>query len=205
MTDNLLKGFQEYRASVYEGDNPIMDQLIKEGQNPDYFIISCIDSRANPGTIFKPAPGTFFAHKAMGAIVRPYNQGTALAAALHFAITYNKVKTIIVMGHTNCGAIDAMIQGIPDEEISTFLDVAKTGLKKAIEKHPHDHDAQDLHRHTEEEIILESIENLKEYPSVKKALSDSKLSIKPWLFDMEQGAIYEHSTKTNKFEDLTNA
>ncbi len=64
MANLLLKGFKMFRKENYEG-NTLMKRLVKDGQSPDYFIISCIDSRSNPGTIFRPEPGTFFAHKAM--------------------------------------------------------------------------------------------------------------------------------------------
>lgn len=203
MGDILLDGFKTFRQKAYEGHDPIMEKLVKEGQNPDYFIISCIDSRANPGTIFSPPPGTFFAHKAMGAIVRPYNKGTALAAALQFALHYNKVKTLIVMGHTQCGAIDALIKGITDSEISSFLDVAKKGLNKAIQICPHDDDSLHLHRTAEEQIVLESIENLKNYPSVSEAIKKGDVEIKGWLFDLEEGQIYQHDNNTNTFKILS--
>ena len=200
MTDKLLRGFQEFRETAYDGETPIMPQLVKDGQKPDYFIISCIDSRANPGTIFKPEPGTFFAHKAMGAIVRPYKKGTALAAALHFALNYNNVKTLIVMGHTQCGAINALINGLEDDEITSFLDVAQHGVDKAQEQSKTCE--TDLHRLAEEQIVKESVENLKAYPSVKEALDKGSVDIKAWIFDMKHGHICEHNPDTNIFEEV---
>jgi carbonic anhydrase len=178
MTNTLLKGFQEFRKEAYEGECTLMEQLVEHGQNPDYFIISCIDSRANPGTIFNPAPGTFFAHKAMGAIVRPYEKGTALAAALQFALNYQKVSTIVVLGHTGCGAVKALVDGLDDEEIQKFTDVVQ-------------HCACESYQDTEKRVILQSVENLKAYPSVSKALREKRIEIKSWLFDMEQGVILE--------------
>lgn len=203
MPNILLDGFKRFRKKAYEGHDPLMEKLVKDGQNPDFFIISCIDSRANPGTIFNPPPGTFFAHKAMGAIVRPYHKGTALAAALQFALLYNGVKTLIVMGHTQCAAIDGLISGIADSEISSFLDVAQKGLNNAIKICPEDKDSHLLHRNAEEQIVLESIENLKRYPSVEKSLKENKVEIKGWLFDLEEGQIYQHNSASNAFEILT--
>lgn len=190
MTDKLIEGFKKFRAEAYEGDCNLMERLVENGQDPKYFLISCIDSRANPGFIFKPDPGTFFAHKAMGAIVRPYKQGTALAAGLHFALNYNNVDKIIVLGHTGCGAVKALVDGLPDEEIQSFVEVAKKSICSS-------------HRETEEKIVLHSIENLKGYPSVAKALTENRVVIKPWLFDMEAGEILEYSEDRKKFEILS--
>lgn len=202
--DDLLNGFYEFHDEHYGDDESLMPRLVEEGQDPDYFIISCIDSRSNPGTIFKAPPGTFFAHKAMGAIVRPYHKGTALAAALQFAINYNNVKKIIVLGHTGCGAIRALVEQIEDEEIAGFIAVAKKGLEKAKECHacPDHHDA-DLFRHAEEQITLLSTENLKTYPSVQKALDEGRIEIATWLFDMEEGAILGYDENAGDFVNLT--
>lgn len=199
--DTLIEGFLAFRRYSYQGDAASMPRLVEEGQSPDYFIISCIDSRSNPGTIFRPAPGTFFAHKAMGSIVRPYKQGTALAAALQFALTHNKVNKIVILGHTGCGAIKALVEQIDDPEIASFVEVARAGLERA-KTLAADGDAT-LFRHAEEQIVLQSRENLKSYPSVKLALDEGRLEIRAWLFEMETGELFEYNEPAQKFIAIT--
>lgn len=187
---DMINGFKDFKRQAYDADCTLMETLVKEGQNPDVFIISCIDSRANPGTIFNPKPGTFFAHKAMGAMVRPYKKGTALSAALQFAINYQNVTTIIVMGHTKCGAVKALVEGLDDEEIAEFTSVVQ-------------HCACDSYADTEKRVVLQSVDNLKCYPAVSKALREGKVTIKPWLFDLEKGEILEHNEDTEEFEVIS--
>lgn len=203
MTSKLLAGFKKFRKDAYGHPDALMPLLVKDGQAPDYFIISCIDSRGNPGTIFQPEPGTFFAHHAMGAIVRPYKKGTALAAALQFALTYNNIQKIIVLGHTGCGAVKALVEKLDDEEISSFVEVAKIGLHRAEERCGGTCSHEELLRHTEEEIVLESMRNLKSYPSVYIALSEKRLEITGWLFDMEHGQILEYNSDKHEFIPIT--
>jgi len=191
MVQDLLDGFKNFKNEAYGGECTLMEKLVQNGQDPKHFLISCIDSRGNPGTIFRPEPGTFFAHKAMGAIVRPYKQGTALAAALHFALTYNNVSTIIVLGHTGCGAVKALCDGLEDEEIQSFVEVAQKSVRSCTRK-------------TEEQIVLHSVENLLGYPSVAKALEENRIKILPWLFDMENGAILEFKSDSEQFEAVDN-
>jgi len=200
MTQDLINGATEFKHYHYEGDNKLMAELVKAGQDPKYFIISCIDSRCNPGTIFRAPPGIFFAHKAMGAIVRPYRQGTALAAALQFAINYNKVETIIVLGHTQCGAIKALAENLEDSEISEFINVAQSALDKARLSCT-DHD--EILAKTERNAIRQSTDNLKKYPSVEKALSENKITVKSWQFDMSTGDLLEYSEGKDQFEIIT--
>jgi len=168
MPDKLIRGAIEFKKEQFSSEYGIMPLLAAEGQNPKNFIISCIDSRCNPGVIFKAPPGSFFSHKAMGAIVRPYKKGTALAAALQFALNYNHIENIIVLGHTGCGAIKAMVEDLDDEEIRSFISEAKQSLKKA--EH---HDLGDAER----KIIINSIENLTSYPSVKEALAEKRVTL----------------------------
>ncbi len=203
MTDKLLKGFKEFRKETYEGHDALMPQLVEDGQKPDYFIISCIDSRSNSGTLFKPPPGAFFSHKAMGAIVRPYEKGTALSAALHFALHYNGVKNIILLGHTHCGGVKALVDELDDDEITSFISVAKKGLEQAKACCGESADHNDLLREAEKKILLQSTENLKTYPSVQKALENNQLTIKSWLFDMEAGDILEYQKDKKEFINIT--
>ncbi len=202
MTEALIEGFLRFRKQAYETPDAVMPALVRDGQAPDYFVISCIDSRTNPGMIFNVPPGTFFAHKAMGAIVRPYKHGTALAAALQYALTYNNVSKLIILGHTCCGAIHALIDDIEDSEIASFIEVAKTGLARAQAMADNETDHDDLHRHAEEQIVLQSAENLKGYPSVARALDENRLIIKPWLFDMSAGDLLEYDENNAQFVSL---
>ena len=202
MPHPLLEGFNTFRREQYESSGALMPRLVEEGQSPDYFIISCIDSRSSPAMMFKAQPGIFFGHKAMGAIVRPYKKGTALAAALQFALIHNKVKEIIVLGHTGCGAIKALVDKIDDEEISSFIDVAQKGLEKAKDCCGGVCTYDELLRHAEEQIVLESTQNLKTYPSVQKALSENRVIIRSWLFDMANGVMLDYNQDANKFSKM---
>ena len=200
--ESLLLGFAQFRHDTYEGRKAVMPRLVEQGQDPDYFVISCIDSRSNPATIFNAPPGAFFAHKAMGAIVRPYKQGTALAAALQFAIKYNNVHKLIVLGHTGCGAIKALVEKLDDDEISSFITIAKEGLEKAKACHADETQHDDLFRHAEEQIVLTSTENLKTYPVVRDALAQGQIEIVSWLFNMEEGALYNYDASQDEFIEI---
>ena len=199
MTQDLIKGAAEFKHYHYEKDNDVMHTLTTQGQDPKYFIISCIDSRCNPYTIFRAPPGLFFTHKAMGAIVRPYVQGTALAAALQFALEYNNIETVIVLGHTKCGAIKALAEGLEDSEISSFVNIAQNALTKSKACCS---DSQSIINQTERETILESTQNLLTYPSIAKALKNKTIEVKSWQFDMQTCQLFEYNEQSNQFEDL---
>ncbi|MCK5284873.1 MAG: hypothetical protein KAJ86_04725 [Alphaproteobacteria bacterium] len=204
MEHELIKGFHKFREKEYKGKKPLMTQLIEEGQSPKYFIISCIDSRCHPGAVFHAKPGTFLAHKAMGAIVRPYKKDTPLAASLQFGLEHNNVSEIIVLGHTRCGAIKALLNNAKGSDIRGFLSMAQNGIKTAKRKCGENPTLEELRRKAEEEIIIQSAKNLTKYPSVRKALKKGRATIKIWMFDMEEGNILEYQTDKKIFKALTN-
>lgn len=207
MTDRLIKGFTErFRPKAYEGNTPVMPELISYGQKPEYFIISCADSRCDPGTIFDAQPGEFFGFKSIGAIVRPYVTGTALAASLQFAINTLKVKKIVILGHTHCGAIKALHDDTDDPEIASFIDVAHEAMTKARDLHKNgccDHDGDDaLLRVAEEQVLLASAKNLMTYPSVANAIKENNLHIESWIFEMDHGEILRYDLTTSSFVSI---
>lgn len=208
MTDRLLAGFQNrFRPKAYEGKKPIMPELVSYGQTPDYFIVSCADSRCDPGTIFDAQPGEFFGFKSIGAIVRPYKTGTALAASLQFAINALKVKKLLVIGHTHCGAIKALHDGTDDPEIASFIDVAHEAMDEARKAQSTNNDVnndeESLLRLAEKQVLLTSAKNLMTYPSVKNAVGAGNLHIESWIFDMDEGDILRFDPETSKFVVVT--
>jgi carbonic anhydrase len=55
----------------------------------------------------------------------------------------------------------------------------------------------------EEEIVLLSAENLKHYPSVATALAEGRVTIRPWIFNMELGELFHYDDDSKKFVSLT--
>ena len=79
------------------------NELVK-GQHPDTLIITCSDSRVVPEFIFNASLGDLFVIRTAGNVI---NEGEL--ATVEYAIEHLKVKHIVVLGHTHCGAIHASI------------------------------------------------------------------------------------------------
>jgi len=206
MTDKLLEGFeQRFLPKAYSDKGALMPELVEYGQQPDYMIISCADSRSDPGIIFDANPGIFFGFKAVGAIVRPYKPGTALAASLQYALQYLKIPNLLLVGHTHCGAVKALHDNIEDTELSGFMDVMHDAMDKARQIACPNDDVQDycdeetLLREAERQVLNLSAENLLGYPAVKKAIDESRLNIERLIFDMSKGAILRYDERSGDY------
>lgn len=202
MTQKLLDGFLKYRAddSVW-GDEGLMTRLMRDGQKPEFMIISCVDSRTNPGTIFNALPGACFVFRAPGAIIRPYKTGTALAATLQIAIDAG-VSNIVVLGHTGCAAMQHLIEHAQDPEIEGFLKVAESAREHARTLVDTD-DKESFQNETGRQAAILSGENLKTYPAVANAIQAGKLQLDVWMFDMHDGNILTYDPDQKTFNPLT--
>lgn len=204
MTDRLLKGFEErFHPKAYSDEGAVMSELVEYGQQPDYMIISCADSRSDPGIIFDAHPGVFFGFKAIGAIVRPYKPGTALAASLQYALHYLKIPKLYLLGHTHCGAVKALHDQTEDPDLAGFMDVMHDAMDKAREIAGEGSDEETILREAERQVLELSAENLLGYPAVQEALDQNRLKIELLIFDMEHGTILRYDPKTGDYSPAT--
>ena len=94
------------------------------------------------------------------------------------------------MGHTHCGAVHALVEGIDDEDVAPWLSVAQNACARASQKvSNNEHEA--LLRETEKETVIESVNNVLDYPVVQKAVQDGRIEVHGWLFAMDSGDIHE--------------
>ena len=74
-----------------------------DDQKPDAVVITCSDSRVPAELIFHVNIGDLFVIRNAGNVVSP-----SVLASVQYAVEHLKVQTVIVMGHTSCGAIEAI-------------------------------------------------------------------------------------------------
>tara|TARA_B100000780_G_scaffold272492_1_gene234809 strand:- start:583 stop:1248 length:666 start_codon:yes stop_codon:yes gene_type:complete len=204
LTDKLLEGFENrFLPKAYGDDGALMPELVEYGQKPDYMIISCADSRADPGIIFDANPGVFFGFKAIGAIVRPYKEGTALAACLQFALHHLKVPKLYVVGHTHCGAVQALHDNTDDTDLASFMDVMHDAMEQARKITGHDNDEELLLREAERQVVNLSAKNLETYPAVREALDENRLIIERLIFDMSEGRMLRYNSQSGTYDPVT--
>ena len=98
------------------------DELVK-GQHPEVLIITCSDSRVVPEFIFNCSLGDIFVIRTAGNVI---NEGEL--ATVEYAIEHLKVKRIVVLGHTHCGAVHATIKN----EKGQYLDPILNRIRKNI-------------------------------------------------------------------------
>jgi carbonic anhydrase len=192
----LIKGVQKFQTSYFNTHRELFEELSK-GQKPRILFITCCDSRISPNLLTQTEPGELFIMRNMGNIIPPY--GAILggeSAVIEYAIEVLKIKDIVVCGHSQCGAV----QGLLDNHLSDNLPLVKDWLKYAestrrimLENYQH-LSGEELVNTAIEENVLAQIENLKTYPSVHAKLYRGQLTIHAWIYRIETGVVNVYST-----------
>lgn len=157
--------------------NPLYFDQLKKGQTPDFFVLSCSDSRVSPSIITQMPLGKMFTHRNIANQVNEDDE--SFSASLYYALKHLKVKTILVKGHTDCGGVKAASGHNHEEELVPWLAPIKNIL-------PHHHDVYSLDELTRINV-LEQVKRVKEHPIYKKY--GKGVHVVGCLFHVESGEL----------------
>jgi len=195
--DKLLKGYLGFREKYASGDASVMHYLSRFGQKPQAMVVSCCDSRVDPGLILQCDPGDLFVTRNVANIVPPYEKDMmhhGTSAALEFGICYLEVKYLILLGHSQCGGIEALInsQSLKQNDfISSWVSL--------IDSKDFDSDHVD---DCAKYALQQSYENCLTFPWVKERIRAKALSIHLWFFDIESGQIFSYAPEVGAYRPL---
>lgn len=109
----LIDGNARYVANAaINTDHAVTRAARAQGQQPFAAIVSCSDSRVAPELIFDQGPGGLFVVRVAGNFISEEGLAT-----LEYGVAVLGINTIVVLGHTACGAVDATIASIKDREL----------------------------------------------------------------------------------------
>jgi carbonic anhydrase len=192
-----LLGYKQFRQKYAQGDNSVMRFLSNYGQQPQLMVVSCCDSRVDPALILQCDPGDLFVVRNVANIIPPYendigHHGTS--AALEFGICSLEVEDLILLGHSQCGGIMALLDdnGLTQNDfISSWVSLAR--VPNVDVQDPDEYAKLALHQ---------SLQNCLTFPWIKDRVEQKKLTIHLWFFDVKKGEILTYSDEHKTFEAL---
>ena len=194
--EQLKDGVRKFRAEVYPLRAEIFAQAASEPQRPQTLFITCADSRVDPNELTSSGTGDVFVTRNIGNMVPAYGEMLGgVSAVVEFAVSSLGVRHIVVCGHSDCGAMKALLQ--PESvakmpTVTSWLKNAHAALAVAATLHERDVEEGSekplLEVLTEQNVLLQ-LQHLKTHPSVAGAMALGELSISGWIYDIGKGQV----------------
>jgi carbonic anhydrase len=208
--DRLIAGFKVFRTRYFEQRPELFAELASKGQSPDVLIVGCSDSRADPAILLDTEPGELFVIRNVANLIPPYQpdgQYHGTSAALEFAVRDLAVRHIVVLGHSGCGGIKALIESEESgtleghEFIANWVSIAgRARAARAADSAGADPEHEC--RLVEQAAVRVSLENLMSFPWIRRKVGVGELSIHGWWFDLEHGRLWGIDAPEAEFKVL---
>ncbi|MEU4838307.1 bifunctional SulP family inorganic anion transporter/carbonic anhydrase [Nocardia testacea] len=192
--DPLVSGIAAYHRSHAHLVRPHLDEL-RDGQDPDSFFLTCSDSRIVPNVITNSGPGDLFTVRNVGNLV-PEHGDASVEAALVFALEKLNVRSVVVCGHSSCGAMGALHSGeSAGPGIDRWLEYGQPSLARYRAGHAVGHAAEAAGFGPVEQLSMVNIavqlENLRRHPSVRRAIDERGVTVSGLFFDIASARVIE--------------
>ena len=203
---HFIAGFKQFKKQYFCPENAFYDALA-QGQRPKVLTVACCDSRVDPAILMNCQPGDMFVVRNVANIVPPYEAGAGLrgaCAALEYGVVYLGVEHVIVLGHSCCGGIEALMA--PDLEkmgefIGPWVNIVQSALQRVEEEFAGEPVAV-RQKACELASILVSLENLLTFPWIRTRVENQTLHLHGWYFDMGKGELLGYQPELGSFELL---
>lgn len=209
MPDELLARLRRFHDHTFPGVQDRFQHLVRDGQHPTILFIGCSDSRLVPYLLTGTGPGELFIVRNVGAFVPPYDiraQHGQLAgfhgttAAIEYAVLNLKVAHIIVCGHSHCGGVRALYEGVgPDApNLNAWLDLGREAVLPVQL-------TDEALRRTEQRAVVLQLERLMDYPMVRRQVDAGQLALHGWHYVIEDGEVHVFDVHQGAFVPASSA
>ena len=184
--DRLMQGNARYAANQPNERDFSHDRAERAtAQYPIAAVLSCADSRVSPELLFDQSPGDVFVVRLAGNFLD--DDGFA---SLEYAVKFLGAPLVMILGHTNCGAIDAAIKVVKDRiELPGHLPELIKSIEPAVIAAHARHPSDLLAAATEENVRL-NVKRLEgNDPIMTEPLAAKKLAIAGGVYDIATGKV----------------
>jgi carbonic anhydrase len=183
--ERLMEGNERYVKGTTRRHDFIRERpALALGQNPFAGILGCADSRVGPEYAFDVGRGDVFVCRAAGNFADPYS-----IASFEYAVAVLDLPLILVLGHSNCGAVEAAIKAVKDGKeysghIPTLIDALRPAVKAAQTQ------TGDLLENAIKQNVILNVQTLKSAePILSNAVQGGKLNVVGGTYNLDTGVV----------------
>jgi len=203
--DRLIAGHKRFLAEVFPGKR---DQfhLLAEMQAPEWLFITCSDSRVVPDLILGTGPGDLFITRNAGNVVPVSGQDVdGVTATIEYAVEVLRVKSAILCGHSDCGAMKAALDRKSLENLPKarrWLGHVESAFSHRQPLDPADGEHAELASLIRGNVVAQLL-NLRAQPAVARAVVEGRLTVHGWYYDILTGRIEQYDEQMRRFLPLS--
>ena len=196
----VFAGVQEFHRHTADLVRPHLSELV-DGQHPDTFFLTCADSRVVPNVITASGPGDLFTIRNIGNLVPSgarSDGGTgdaSVEAALQYAVDVLGVTSVVVCGHSGCGAMGALLASSTDGALSDWLAWGAPSVEAHAMGHPVGRAAAEDGRSEADQLAMVNVavqlQTLQRHPVVGPALAEGRLTVTGLFFDIQTASVHQ--------------
>ncbi|MEU9042497.1 MULTISPECIES: SulP family inorganic anion transporter [unclassified Kitasatospora] len=197
----LLDGVRVFQLHTAPLIRPELARLAREGQTPSQLFLTCADSRMVTSMITNSGPGDLFTVRNVGNLVpAPFEPGAAddsVAAAVQYAVEVLEVRSITVCGHSGCGAMKALLDGVhehpgPPTPLARWLRNGRGSLDR-LRRAPAEFATRPVVDPVEQLCltnVVQQLDQLMANPAVERRVEEGTLRLVGMYFDFATAQAY---------------
>lgn len=204
--NKLLEGVKRFQKEVFGLHKKLFSKLAHR-QAPHTLFITCSDSRISPLMLTQTKLGEIFILRNAGNIVPEYSAiSNGEAATIEFALRGLGIENIVVCGHSNCGAMKAVLDPKLCDQfpaLKGWLTHTKTA-KEMLDSYPHLGNNPHLDLVIKGNVLAQ-LDNLQTHPAVAEKLAGGTLNLYLWIYEISTGTIESYDYLAKQFKPLAEA
>ena len=203
--EKIIAGVHSFRTNVFPKNQSFFEQLAAKQQKPGALFITCADSRVNPNLITQTEPGDLFLIRNAGNIVPPHGAPCGgETATIEYAVEVLGIPNIIICGHSQCGAMQALLEPAQMEHlpaVKAWCGHAEA-TRRIVRQRYRDLPPDELAMVATEENVLVQMNNLSTHPCVAARLASGEVHIFGWYYDIGTGRVLQYDQSHGHFVEL---
>lgn len=184
--ERLMQGNGRYAANAPEHKDFSAGRAERvSAQYPIAAVLSCSDSRVAPELAFDQGPGDVFVVRVAGNFINVDG-----LASLEYAVKFLGVPLLMVLGHTNCGAVSAAVKVVMERaELPGHLPDLVKSIEPAViaahGRHPGDLVAAAIEENVK--LNVQRLDN--DTPIIAEPLAAKKIAVVGGVYDLVTGKV----------------
>ena len=176
----LIQGIVDFRRNLTQEKRTLFANLAL-GQKVDALFIACSDSRVVPNLFASTNPGDLFVIRNIGNLIPPASpepQEASAQAAIEYSIFSLNISDIIVCGHSECGAMQALVQGFDAKNcphLASWLKYGEEALKRVREGTIIDPSLSEHNQVSQVNVLLQ-MEHIMSYPFIRERMGEKAVA-----------------------------